>query len=86
MAYPPSSTVSHFKVIFSISNVNDWLIADGVFFVIRCIILLSNKTEKLMKWSHILLLLRSVVHSHEEYVDLRMIEINEVRWHYFFLA
>ena len=45
MAYPPSSTVSHFKMIFSISNLNDWLIGDGVFFVIRCIILLSNKTE-----------------------------------------
>ena len=45
MAYPPSSTVSHFKMIFSISNLNDWLIVDGVFFVIRCIILLSNKTE-----------------------------------------
>ena len=43
MAYPPSSPVSHFKVIFSISNLNDWLIADGVFFVIRYNILLSNK-------------------------------------------
>ena len=31
MAYPPSSTVSHFKKIFSMSNLNDWLIADGVF-------------------------------------------------------
>ena len=29
-----------------ISNLNDWLIVDGVFFVIRCIILLSNKTGK----------------------------------------
>ena len=44
MAYPPSSTVSHFKKIFSMSNLNDWLIADGVVFVIRCIILISNKT------------------------------------------
>ena len=40
MGYPPSSTVGHFKKIFSISNLNDWLIADGVFYVIRCIILL----------------------------------------------
>ena len=31
------------------SNLNDWLIVDGAFFVIRCIILLSNKTEKKMK-------------------------------------
>ena len=45
MAYPPSSNVSHFKKIFSLSNLNDWMIADGAFFVIRCIILLSNKTE-----------------------------------------
>ena len=45
MAYPPSSTVSHFEKVFSLSNVTDWLIADGDFFVIRCIILLSNKTE-----------------------------------------
>ena len=35
MAYPPSLTVSHFNQIFSISNLNDWLIADGVFFIIR---------------------------------------------------
>ena len=46
MAYPPSSTVSYFNQICFISNLNDWLIVDGVFFVIRCIILLSNKTEK----------------------------------------
>ena len=32
MAYAPSSAVSHFKKIVSISNLNDWLIADGVFF------------------------------------------------------
>ena len=47
MAYPPSSTVSYFNQIYFISNLNDWLIVDGVFFVIRCIILLSNKTEKM---------------------------------------
>ena len=46
MAYPPSSTVSYFNQICFISNLDDWLIVDGVFFVIRCIILLSNKTEK----------------------------------------
>ena len=46
MAYPPSSTVSYFNQICFISNLNDWLIVDGVFFVIRCITLLSNKTEK----------------------------------------
>ena len=44
MAYPPSSTVSYFNQICIISNPNDWLIVDGVFFVIRCIILLGNKT------------------------------------------
>ena len=47
MAYPPSSTISHFKKTFSLSNLNDWYIADGVFFVIRCIILLSNKIAKI---------------------------------------
>ena len=46
MAYPPSSTISYFNQIYFISNLNDWLIVDGVFFVIRSIILLSNKTEK----------------------------------------
>ena len=46
MAYPPSSTVSYFNQICFISDLNDWLIVDGVFFVIRCIILLSNKAEK----------------------------------------
>ena len=46
MAYPPSSTVSYFNQICFISNLNDWLIVDGVFYVIRCIILLSNKTEE----------------------------------------
>ena len=44
MAYPPSSTVSYFNQICIISNLNDWLIVGGVFFVIRCIILLGNKT------------------------------------------
>jgi hypothetical protein len=47
MAYPPSSTVSHFNQICFISNLNDWLIVDGAFFVIRCTILLSNKFEKM---------------------------------------
>ena len=46
MTYPPSSTVSYFNQICFISNLNDWLIVDGVFFDIRCIILLSSKTEK----------------------------------------
>ena len=46
MAYPPSSSVSYFNQICFMSNLNDWLIVDGVFFVIRCIILLCNKTEK----------------------------------------
>ena len=44
MAYPPSSTVSYFNHICIIYNPNDWLIVDGVFFVIRSIILLGNKT------------------------------------------
>ena len=44
MAYPPSSTVSYFYQICIISNLNDWLIVDGVFFVFQCIILLGNKT------------------------------------------
>ena len=79
MAYPPSSAVSHFKVIFSISNLNDWLIGDGVFFVIRCIFLLRNQTEKRTICVPILLLIRSVVQSHEVCVDLRMIETNEMR-------
>ena len=46
MAYPPSSTVSYFNQICFISNLNDWWSVDGVFYVIRCIILLSNKTKK----------------------------------------
>ena len=56
MAYPPSSTVSYFNQICFISNLNDWLIVDGVFFVIRCIILLSNKTEKLKRVVYLLFL------------------------------
>ena len=56
MAYPPSSTVSYFKQICFLSNLNDWLIVDGVFFVIRCIILLSNKTEKLTQVTCLLFL------------------------------
>ena len=47
MAYPPSSTISYFNQICFISNLNDWLVVDGAFFVIRCInFLLSNKAEK----------------------------------------
>ena len=45
MTYPPSSTISHFNQMYFISNLNAWLFADGAFFVIRCIISLSNKTE-----------------------------------------
>ena len=54
MAYPPSSAVSYFNQIYFISNLNDWLIVDGDFFVIRCIILLSNKTEKLKQAVYLL--------------------------------
>ena len=54
MAYPPSSTVSYFNQVRFVSNLNDWLIADGVFFVIRCIILLSNKTGKLKHVAYLL--------------------------------
>ena len=43
MAYPPSSTVSYFSQICFISNLNDWLIVDGVFFVIRCIKIQDSK-------------------------------------------
>ena len=56
VAYPPSSTVSYFNQICFISNLNDWLIVDGVFFVIRCIILLSNKTEKMKQVAYLLFL------------------------------
>ena len=56
MAYPPSSTVSYFNQICSISNLNDWLIVDGVFFVIRCTILLSNKSEKIKQVVYLLFL------------------------------
>ena len=55
MAYPPSSTVSHLKKIVSISNLNDWLIVDGVLFVIRCMILLSNKAVQSNQWCTYLL-------------------------------
>ena len=68
MAYPPSSTVSYFNQICFISNLDDWLIVDGVFFVIRCIILLSNKTEKIKQVLY-LLFRRSVVQSNEAYID-----------------
>ena len=56
MAYPPCSTVSYFNQIYFISNLNDWLIVDGVFFVIRCIILLSNKTENMEQVVNLLFL------------------------------
>ena len=79
MAYPPSSAVSHFKMIFSISNLNDWLIVDGDFFFIRCIILLSNKTENKIKWCTYFLLIRRVVQSHEACVVLRMTDNTETR-------
>ena len=56
MAYPPSSTVSYFNQICFVSYLNDWLIVDGVFFVIRCIVLLSNKTEKMKHVVYLLFL------------------------------
>ena len=56
MAYPPSSTVSYFNQICFISNLNGWLIVDGVFYVIRCIILLSNKAEKMKQVVYLLFL------------------------------
>ena len=69
MAYPPSSIVSYFNQICFISNLNDWLIVDGVFFVIRCIILLSNKTGK-MKQVVYYCFFRSVVQSNEAGLDI----------------
>ena len=72
MAYPPSSTVSYFNQICFISNLNDWLIVDGVFFVIRCIILLSNKTEKMKQVVYLLFLSkRSVERSLYRLIDSR---------------
>ena len=56
MAYPPSSTVSYFNQVCFISNLNDWLIVDGVFYVIRCIILLSNNTLKIKQVVYLLFL------------------------------
>jgi hypothetical protein len=79
MAYPPSSTVSHFKMIFSMSNLNDWLIADGVFFVIRCIIFISNKTGVKSNQVAYLFLIRSVVQWHEACVDLYIIDTSEMK-------
>ena len=77
MVYPPSSTVSYFNQICFISNLNDWLIVDGVFFVIRCIILLSNKTEKMKKW-FIYCYFRSVVQSNEACIDLPIVDTSEM--------
>ena len=74
----PSSNVSHFKKIFSLSNLNDWMIADGAFFVIRCIILLSNETE-INQSSGLSMFIQSVVQSHEGCVDLQMIDTSEMR-------
>ena len=56
VAYPRSSTVNYFNQMCSVSNLNDWLFVDGVFFVIRCIILLSNKSEKLKQVASLLFL------------------------------
>ena len=79
MAYPPSSTVSYFNQIYFISNLNDWLIVDGVFFVILCIILLSNKTEKsgIPKW-YTYCFFRSVVQSKEAFIDLQRVDTSEM--------
>ena len=33
MVYPPSSTISHFKLNMILSNISNWLIADSAFFV-----------------------------------------------------
>ena len=76
MAYPPSSTVSYFNQICLISNLNDWLFVDGVFFVIRCIILLSNKTEKINMCFYCFF--RSVVQSNEACIDLQIVDPSEV--------
>ena len=79
MAYPPSSTVSHFKKIFSMSNLNDWLIADGVFFVIRCIILLSNKTANTNQVVYIYVLIRRVFQWLEAWLNLQIIDTSEMK-------
>ena len=55
------------------------MIVDGVFFVIRCIILLSNKTENKIKWCTYFLLIRRVVQWHEACVDLQIIDSSETR-------
>ena len=49
MTYPPSSTVSHFNQIYCVSTLSDWLIPDGVFFVIRRITSLNKKKVKQIK-------------------------------------
>ena len=77
MAYPPSSTVSYFNQICFISNLNDWLIVDGVFFDIRCIILLSNKTEKLKQVVY-LFFFQSGVQSNEACTDLQIVDPSEM--------
>ena len=77
MAYPPSSTVSYFNQICFISNLNEWLIVDGVLFVIRCIILLSNKTEKWNEW-YTYCFFRCVVQSNETSADLQIVDPSEV--------
>ena len=64
MAYPPSSPVSHFKRIMFLFNLNDWLIGDGAFFIIRRTISLSNKKEKEKRLS------RSVALSNDVWVGL----------------
>ena len=83
MTYPPSSTVSYFNQICFISNLTDWLIVDGVFFVIRCIILLSEKRiifklkKKLNKWYYSYCFFRSVVQSNEACIDLQIVDTSE---------
>ena len=60
------------------SNLNDWLIAYDIFFVIRCIILLSNNTENKIKWCTYLFI-RSVVQWHEACVEPYIIDTSEMR-------
>ena len=49
MAYPLSSTVSRFTRITSLFNLNEWLIADGVFRH-SMYNFFKNNSEKTKKW------------------------------------
>ena len=78
MAYPPSSTVSYFNQVCFISNLNDWLIADGVFFAIRCIILLSNKTEKIKQVVYLLFVSKCSSVERSLYRPIQIIDTSEM--------